>query len=224
VLRLGAFVTAEKGPPVSFQQALPRHKPLVPRRRLALRGAGNKRSRGGERQDMRNGDHLMPHLTTYSSARRATLILAAIAVAATAGGCTQLRGRQGYVVDPVLTDAITPGVDNRESVEKTLGRPTFVGQFSDNEYYYVARETRQLAFANPRPVSQQVLRVRFDGAGNVAAVDRTGIELVSKISPEGDKTPTLGRSRSFFEDIFGNIGAVGAPGTGGPGGGGNTGP
>ncbi|MBL8650972.1 MAG: outer membrane protein assembly factor BamE [Sphingopyxis sp.] len=164
----------------------------------------------------------MPHLTTYSSARRATLILAAIAVAATAGGCTQLRGRQGYVVDPVLTDAITPGVDNRESVEKTLGRPTFAGQFSDNEYYYVARETRQLAFANPRPVAQQVLRVRFDPAGNVAAVDRTGIELVSKISPEGDKTPTLGRSRSFFEDIFGNIGAVGAPGTAGPGGGGNT--
>src|SRR3546814_2784211 len=50
------------------------------------------------------------------------------------GGCSQLRGRQGYVVDPVLTQAITPGVDNRESVEKTLGHPSFVSQFSDNEY------------------------------------------------------------------------------------------
>jgi hypothetical protein len=38
---------------------------------------------------------------------------------------------------------------------------------------------------------------------------------VSKISPNGDSTPTLGRHRSFFEDIFGNIGAVGAPGVGG---------
>ena len=117
----------------------------------------------------------------------------------------------------MLTDAIAPGVDNRESVEKTLGRPTFVGQFSDNEYYYVSRETRQLAFARPRPVAQQVLRVRFDPAGNVVAVDKTGLDLVSKISPEGDKTPTLGRQRSFFEDIFGNIGAVGAPGTTGGG-------
>ncbi len=44
----------------------------------------------------------------------------------------------------------------------------------------------------------------------------TGLELVSKISPNGDKTPTLGRHRSFFEDIFGNIGAVGAPGAGAP--------
>lgn len=147
---------------------------------------------------------------------RARLIaLGLIAVLATSG-CSQLKGRQGYVVDPLLTEAITAGVDNRESVEKTLGRPTFVGQFSNNEYYYVSRETRQLAFAKPRPVAQEVLRVRFDPAGNVVAVDRTGLELVSKISPEGDKTPTLGRERSFFEDIFGNIGAVGAPGAGAP--------
>ena len=159
----------------------------------------------------------MPTQNPKLPARPSRLIVAGLALALTVGGCAQLKGRQGYVVDPVLTTAITPGVDNRESVEKTLGRPTFVGQFSDNEYYYVSRETRQLAFARPRPVAQQVLRVRFDPAGNVVGVDKTGLELVSKISPEGDKTPTLGRHRSFFEDIFGNIGAVGAPGMGGGG-------
>jgi outer membrane protein assembly factor BamE (lipoprotein component of BamABCDE complex) len=143
---------------------------------------------------------------------RARVLVAALAIGLLAGGCTQLKGRQGYIADPVLSNAITPGIDNRESVERTLGRPTFVGQFSDNEYYYLSRETRQLAFASPRPVSQQVLRVRFDAAGNVAAVDRTGIETIARLSPHGDKTPTLGRERSFFEDIFGNIGAVGAPG------------
>lgn len=158
----------------------------------------------------------MPHNILSLSASRARLVTLGVIVALAAGGCTQLKGRQGYVVDPVLTDAVTAGVDNRESVEKTLGRPTFVGQFSNNEYYYVSRETRQLAFAKPRPIAQQVMRVRFDPAGNVVAVDRTGIELVSKLSPSGDKTPTLGRSRSFFEDIFGNIGAVGAPGAGAP--------
>ncbi|NIJ38894.1 outer membrane protein assembly factor BamE (lipoprotein component of BamABCDE complex) [Sphingopyxis panaciterrae] len=158
----------------------------------------------------------MPNFMPKLPASRARMVALGLIVALTASGCTQMKGRQGYVVDPVLTQAITPGVDNRESVEKTLGRPTFVGQFSNNEYYYVSRETRQLAFANPRPVSQQVLRVRFDPAGNVAAVDRTGLELVSKINPNGDKTPTLGRHRSFFEDIFGNIGAVGAPGAGAP--------
>lgn len=145
-------------------------------------------------------------------------VLTAVIAATLLGGCAQLRGRQGYIVDPVLTEAITAGVDNRESVEKTLGRPTFVGQFGDSEYFYIARETRQLAFANPRPISQMVMRVQFDTAGNVVAVDRTGLENVARINPEGDKTPTLGRERGFFEDIFGNIGAVGAPGAGAPGG------
>ena len=34
-------------------------------------------------------------------------------------------------------------------------------------------------------------------------------------SPEGDKTPTLGRERGFFSELFGNIGRVGAVGQGG---------
>jgi hypothetical protein len=61
--------------------------------------------------------------------------------------------------------------------------------------------------------------VRFDPKGNVASVQRTGRELVMNVAPSGKKTPTLGRKRSFFEELFGNIGSVGAPGLPGKGGG-----
>ena len=131
-------------------------------------------------------------------------------------GCSQVRGHQGYIADSALMAAVQPGVDNRQSVESTLGRPTFTGQFDDNSWYYVSRDTRQLAFNSPRPKDQLVMRVQFDAAGNVTTVDRTGLELVASINPHGDKTPTLGRERSFFEELFGNIGAVGAPGGAGP--------
>jgi hypothetical protein len=47
------------------------------------------------------------------------------------------------------------------------------------------------------------------------------------VAPTHRTTPTLGRKRSFFEELFGNIGSVGAPGLpsggGGGGGGGNPG-
>lgn len=131
-----------------------------------------------------------------------------------ASGCARVPGHQGFVADSVLLDSVQPGVDNRASVEKTLGRPTFVGQFNTNEWFYVARETKQLAFALPKPTQQMVMRIRFDGAGNVAAVDRAGLEKIAKINVEDDKTPTLGRKRGFFEDLFGNIGQVGAIGQG----------
>ncbi len=139
------------------------------------------------------------------------LIVAALATA----GCTRVRGQQGYVLDQTLVAAITPGVDNQESVEKTLGRPTFGGQFDSKDWYYVSRQTRQLAFSLPKPATQTVLHVRFDARGNVVAVDRSGIEKVARINPVGDKTATLGRNRSFFQEVFGNIGTVGSSGQGG---------
>ena len=75
----------------------------------------------------------MPSHKPKLPVRPVRLIVAGMALALATSGCTQLKGRQGYVADPALTQAITPGVDNRESVEKTLGRPTFVGQFGTDE-------------------------------------------------------------------------------------------
>ncbi len=63
-----------------------------------------------------------------------------------------------------------------------------------------------------------MLAVRFDENGNVASLERTGMERVVRVDYESDETPTLGRERSFLEDLFGNIGTVGAPGMGGAGG------
>ena len=135
-----------------------------------------------------------------------------IAALSLSSGCTRLKSHQGYIGDQTLLSSVQPSVDNKESVQASLGRPTFVGQFDQNDWYYYSRDAKQLAFSQPVAENQYVLKVRFDQAGNVASVSQTGKELISKISPEGDKTPTLGRDTSFFEEIFGNIGAVGAGG------------
>ena len=66
-----------------------------------------------------------------------------------------------------------------------------------------------------------MLLVRFDQKGNVASVQRSGKELVMNVHPYGKQTPTLGRTRSFFQELVGNSGAVGTGGTPGEGGGGN---
>jgi len=142
---------------------------------------------------------------------------AVLAILTTA--CAPIRTHQGYIVDNELVGAIQPGVDNRESVLRTLGRPTLTSQFNEGEWYYIARDSRNMAYNSPKAREQMTLRIRFDAAGNVASVDRTGKELIASVNPSGKTTPTLGRKRSFFDDLFGNIGTVGAPGAGGPGGG-----
>jgi outer membrane protein assembly factor BamE (lipoprotein component of BamABCDE complex) len=139
----------------------------------------------------------------------------ALALVALVGGCASIRDHRGYLVDQTLLDSIQPGVDNRLSVERSLGRPTFVSQFGNEDYYYVSQIVKTPPFGRPRTSEETILRVRFDPAGNVVAVDKRGMEQVARISPEGDKTDTLGRHRSLLEDLFGNIGAVGAGGMGG---------
>jgi outer membrane protein assembly factor BamE (lipoprotein component of BamABCDE complex) len=136
---------------------------------------------------------------------------AAIAAATMVAGCAATRDHRGAVLDEELTASVQAGVDNKESVQRSLGRPTFTGTFDENDWYYVARETRTFAFRTPRVQDQTVLRIRFDQAGNVISVSQTGPELIARINPVNDKTPTLGRKRTLFEDIFGNVGAVGAP-------------
>ncbi|WP_067732333.1 outer membrane protein assembly factor BamE [Novosphingobium naphthalenivorans] len=153
--------------------------------------------------------------------RTAGLVLA---LSALASGCTSIRDHRGYLIDQTLLDSVQPGIDNRLSVEKTLGRPTFVSQFGQKDYYYVSQIVKTPPFGRPRTAEETILRVRFDAAGNVTAVDKRGMEQVARISPEGDKTQTLGRHRSLLEDLFGNIGAVGAAGMGSGAGGSNTGP
>lgn len=144
-----------------------------------------------------------------------------VLLAIAAGACSPLRGHQGYIVDADLVNSVQPGVDTRQSVQATLGRPTFTGQFDQSEWYYVARDTRNLAFNNPKVEDQITLKISFDQAGTVRSIGRAGVERVASVDPYEKKTPTLGRDKSFFEELFGNIGAVGAAGLDGPGGSGD---
>ena len=137
-----------------------------------------------------------------------------------ASACTPLRSHQGYVLDVDLINSVQAGVDNRQSVLQTLGKPSFASQFNQGDWYYIARDSHNLAFNKPKVTTQTTLRISFDDKGVVTAIRRTGAEQVASINPSNKKTPTLGRDRGFFDDLFGNIGTVGAVGGQGNGNGG----
>ncbi|WP_260923700.1 outer membrane protein assembly factor BamE [Novosphingobium sp. 9] len=138
-----------------------------------------------------------------------------LGLATLAGGCSSIRDHRGYIIDQTLVSQVEPGVDNRLSVEKTMGRPTFESQFGPKDWYYVSQVVSTPPFGRPRTTQETILRVRFDQQGNVTAVDRKGMEDVVRLKPEGGVTPTLGRHRTFLQDLFGNIGQVGAAGMSG---------
>lgn len=145
-------------------------------------------------------------------------IAAILAAGLATTACSSIREPRGYIVDSLLLGTVQPGIDNQRSVEETLGRPTFTSQYGEPTWYYVSSTTGRKPFVRPSIREHQVLAVKFDAAGNVLSADRSGMEKVVYLSPDGDETPTLGRERGFLEDLFGNIGTVGQPGLGGQGG------
>ena len=82
----------------------------------------------------------------------------------------------------------------------------------------VSRDTRNYSFQTPKVREALTVQITFDNAGNVATIRKWGADQVAKVDPAKRTTPTLGRKRGFFQDLFGNIGTVGAAGAGaGPG-------
>lgn len=149
-----------------------------------------------------------------SKAVRIMGLTATAAVLTLATGCVPLRSHQGYIIDADLVNSVQPGVDNRGSVLQTLGKPSFASQFNTGDWYYIARDSRNLAYLKPKAKSQITLKISFTQAGVVQDITRTGVDQVASIDPYGKTTPTLGRKRGFFEELFGNIGSVGAAGAG----------
>ena len=84
---------------------------------------------------------------------------AVLGLAVLASGCSSIRNHRGYIVDQALIDAVQPGIDNRTSVERTLGRPSFISQFGDKDWFYVSQNTKTPAFQRPRTEDQTVLRI-----------------------------------------------------------------
>ena len=134
-------------------------------------------------------------------------VVVAAALATTA--CGNSRAVRGYVFDTELADAIQPGVDNRTSVESTLGTPTMTAAFDESTWYYVSTTVRVRPVFWPDPQQHRVLIVAFNDRGVVSSVNNLGLEDMQGIDAVADKTPTRGRKQNFFQAIFGAIGRFG---------------
>lgn len=147
---------------------------------------------------------------------RALAFAFAIGAVLAATGCTSIRQQRGYIIDPLLYNGVHAGIDNERSVRDTLGDPTFKSQFGQNIWYYVSDVNVSGPFRRPRITQHSLLAITFDQAGNVVSAQRDeGLDKVVYLRPDRARTPTLGRNRGFFEDLFGNIGQVGAAGAAG---------
>lgn len=120
-------------------------------------------------------------------------------------GCAPTTQLHGYVPPPEDIARIRPGVDNMESVEKALGRPSSNGVLRDSAWYYVQSKVENYTYHPPRVIDRTVLAVNFDPRGVVTEIHRYGLEDGRIIDLQTRTTEAGGRQMGVLEQLFGNL-------------------
>ncbi|EYD76233.1 Outer membrane lipoprotein OmlA [Rubellimicrobium mesophilum DSM 19309] len=99
-----------------------------------------------------------------------------VAVSLLLGACAPIYRNHGYVPPETALSSLQVGVDTRDSVVASLGRPTTTGVLGDQSFYYVQSRFRNFAFLPPEEVNRQVLALSFLPDGRLGNVERFGLE------------------------------------------------
>ena len=140
-------------------------------------------------------------------------IAAVLAAGLALAGCSvfappeQVRGNR---VDPDVLTELVPGTSSRADVTALLGSPTAKGTFDDNVWLYIGSVTRTRVGRVQAMVSMDVVRLTFDDAGTLRAIDRLNLDDALPVSVVQRTTPSPGSDASVMQQLFGNIGRFGA--------------
>lgn len=126
--------------------------------------------------------------------------------------CAQ-RGVQGVWFTQSQIALLRVGEQTQEEVIALLGPPNLVNPYRPHISYYYGARTKQVGQFSPTLKDRQVLILLFgrDGKGSVLqSLEVRDLDRVRFARTDPDKTRGLrSAKRTFFQDIFGNIGQVG---------------
>jgi outer membrane protein assembly factor BamE (lipoprotein component of BamABCDE complex) len=144
--------------------------------------------------------------------RWAARLGAALILAMGLVSCATLYQNHGYVPTEEELAVLEVGVDTRESVATTIGRPSAQGLLNDVGWYYIQSRFKLMGGREPQEVDRQVVAITFTEEGVVANIERFGLESGQVVQLSRRVTETNVKSASVLRQLFGNIGGISTDG------------
>jgi outer membrane protein assembly factor BamE (lipoprotein component of BamABCDE complex) len=132
-------------------------------------------------------------------------VAALLSLALAAAACNPIADNLGNRVLKENVEQIQVGRTSRGEVVRLLGSPSNVAAFDQNTWYYVSARQVQYAFLKPRTVEQNVLVIRFDGAGIVREMKQLGMEDAQASTYVGRTTPTRGGEPGILRSLYDTV-------------------
>ena len=131
----------------------------------------------------------------------------ALALVLTAA-CTPIYSNHGYIPEETDLAALKIGVDTRDSVAAFFGRPSAEGVLGDTEWFYVESRWKTSGARAPQETDRQVVAISFDAKGNLANVERFGLDKGEVVAISRRITTEPIKGRSALAQIFANLGHI----------------
>jgi outer membrane protein assembly factor BamE (lipoprotein component of BamABCDE complex) len=139
---------------------------------------------------------------------RALLTLALVSLTLVATACTPIYTNHGYIPTDDDLALLQVGVDTRDTVAATVGRPAASGLLGDEAWYYVQSRFKTVGMAEKTEIDRQVVAISFDPDGSVANIERFGLDQGRIVPISRRVTTTNIRGKGVLAQIFGNIGRL----------------
>lgn len=121
-------------------------------------------------------------------------------------GCATLQDSHGYVPEDALLREIKVGRDTKETVTRIIGLPGTQGIVDDRGWYYVKSDYERFLWRAPKEVNREVVAVTFSDSGQVANIERFGLEAGQVVRLNRRVTTPNTQGVGFLRQLFSNIG------------------
>jgi len=136
--------------------------------------------------------------------------LAGVAVIMTVTACAATFRNHGYVPPEDELSLIAVGVDTKDTVATSIGKPGTAGLLTGSGWYYVQSRFRHYAYRAPQEIEREVLAISFDDEGVVENVERFGLEDGRVIVLSRRVTDSNIKGVTFLRQLFGSFGRINA--------------
>ena len=122
------------------------------------------------------------------------------------GACSATYQNHGYVPTETELSEVLVGVDTRETVAQSIGRPTSFGVLKGSAWYYAQSRWRHFAYKAPQVIDRQVVAISYTDDGVVKNIERFGLEDGRVIALSRRVTDSNIKGISFLRQLMGNLG------------------
>lgn len=122
--------------------------------------------------------------------------------------CVPIYSNHGYIPTDADLSVLKVGIDTRDSVEATVGRPAASGLLNDEAWYYVQSRWKTVGAAEPVEITREVVAISFAATGVIENIERFGLDRGRIVPLSRRVTTTNIRGKGVLAQIFGNIGKL----------------